>query len=113
MLGTRSVSGGSFYDNPSRDVFNDGIYGDEYGDGDAVVGGFVYRGSAIPALEGMYVLGAYEYVVPVSPRFLRCHVRRRAACSISTRTRRRRQDRARIQLRGGFRRSRPMAAEDC
>jgi glucose/arabinose dehydrogenase len=67
VLGTRSVSGGSFYDNPNRDVFNDGIYGDEYGDGDAVVGGFVYRGSAIPALEGMYVLGAYEYVVPVSP----------------------------------------------
>jgi hypothetical protein len=67
ILATRSVSGGSFYDNPNRDVFNDGIYGDQYGDGTAVVGGFVYRGTSFPALEGKYVMGVYEYVVPASP----------------------------------------------
>lgn len=65
MLGTRSGTGSPlrFYDRPDADAFSDGTYGDEYGDGDAVVGGFVYRGSAIPALQGMYVLGAYEYLV--------------------------------------------------
>lgn len=60
-LGTRSISGGQFWDRPSQDYFGDGIYGDEWGDTNSVTGGFVYRGSTIPELQGMYVFGGYEY----------------------------------------------------
>lgn len=62
-LGTRSVSGGQIWDRPGQDYFNDGIYGDEWGDTNTVTGGFVYRGTRIPELEGMYVFGGYELVV--------------------------------------------------
>lgn len=62
-LGTRSVSGGQIWDRPGNDYFNDGIYGDEWGDSNTVTGGFIYRGTAIPELEGMYVFGGYELVV--------------------------------------------------
>jgi DNA-binding beta-propeller fold protein YncE len=34
------------------------------GDGNAIVGGFIYRGSAIPQLTGMYILGSYQFVQP-------------------------------------------------
>jgi hypothetical protein len=36
------------------------------GDGNAIVGGFIYRGSAIPQLTGMYIFGTYQFVVPDS-----------------------------------------------
>ena len=62
-LGTRSVSGGMFWDRPSADQFSDGIYGDQYGDSNSVTGGFVYRGTKIPQLVGKYVFGGYELVV--------------------------------------------------
>ena len=62
-LGTQLISGGQFWDRPGQDYFNDGIYGDEWGDTSSVTGGFVYRGTAIPALEGMYVFGGYESLV--------------------------------------------------
>jgi hypothetical protein len=62
-LGTQSISGGQFWDRPSQDYFNDGIYGDEWGDTNTATGGFVYRGTAIPELEGMYVFGGYEFLV--------------------------------------------------
>jgi hypothetical protein len=62
-LGTQSISGGSFWDRPTQDYLGDGIYGDEWGDTNTVTGGFVYRGSIIPELEGMYVFGGYQYLV--------------------------------------------------
>ena len=62
-LGTQSISGGQFWDRPGQDYFNDGVYGDEWGDTSSATGGFVYRGSAIPALEGMYVFGGYETLI--------------------------------------------------
>jgi hypothetical protein len=62
-LGTQSISGGQFWDRPSQDYFSDGIYGDQWGDTNTVTGGFIYRGSIIPELEGMYVFGGYQYLV--------------------------------------------------
>jgi hypothetical protein len=61
-LGTQSISGGQFWDRPGQDYFNDGIYGDEWGDTNTVTGGFVYRGTMIPELEGMYVFGGYQFL---------------------------------------------------
>jgi hypothetical protein len=66
-LGTQSISGGSFWDRPTQDYLSDGIYGDQWGDTNSVVGGFVYRGSIIPELEGMYVFGGYEFLVRANP----------------------------------------------
>lgn len=62
-LGTQSISGGQFWDRPGQDYLSDGIYGDEWGDTNTVTGGFVYRGTAIPELEGMYVFGGYQYMI--------------------------------------------------
>lgn len=62
-LGTQSISGGQFWDRPGQDYFNDGIYGDQWGDTNTVTGGFVYRGAKIPELEGMYVFGGYQHLV--------------------------------------------------
>jgi hypothetical protein len=67
LLGTQSISGGSFWDRPSQDYLNDGIYGDQWGDTNTVTGGFIYRGSMIPELEGMYVFGGYQYLVRTNP----------------------------------------------
>jgi hypothetical protein len=61
-LGTQSISGGQFWDRPGQDYFNDGIYGDQWGDTNTVTGGFVYRGTTIPELEGMYVFGGYQFL---------------------------------------------------
>jgi hypothetical protein len=66
-LGTQSISGGSFWDRPNQDYLSDGIYGDQWGDTNTVTGGFVYRGSIIPELEGMYVFGGYQYLVRANP----------------------------------------------
>lgn len=63
LLGTRSISGGQFWDRPGQDYFSDGIYGDQWGDINTVTGGFIYRGTNIPELEGMYVFGGYQYHV--------------------------------------------------
>jgi glucose/arabinose dehydrogenase len=62
-LGTQSISGGQFWDRPGQDYFNDGLYGDEWGDTSSVTGGFVYRGTSIPELQGMYVFGGYETLI--------------------------------------------------
>jgi hypothetical protein len=62
-LGTQSISGGRFWDRPGQDYFNDGLYGDEWGDANSATGGFIYRGTMIPELEGMYVFGGLEYLV--------------------------------------------------
>jgi hypothetical protein len=64
-LGTRSGTSNPliFYDRPVNDQDSDGIYGNEYGDTTSVVGGFIYRGSAIPELEGMYVFGGYQFLI--------------------------------------------------
>jgi hypothetical protein len=64
-LGTRSGTSSPlvFADRPGSDIDADGIYGNSYGDNDAVVGGFVYRGTKIPELVGKYVFGGYEYLV--------------------------------------------------
>jgi glucose/arabinose dehydrogenase len=70
-LGTRSGTGSPllFTDRPDSDDHADGLYGDQYGDANAIVGGFVYRGSLLPSLAGMYVFGAYQYLVddPTQP----------------------------------------------
>jgi hypothetical protein len=65
LLGTRSGSTTTlvFADRPGSDIDSDGIYGNAYGDANSVTGGFVYRGTAIPQLEGMYVFGAYQYLI--------------------------------------------------
>jgi len=62
-LGTQSISGGQFWDRPGQDYFNDHLYGDEWGDTSSVTGGFVYRSTSIPELEGMYVFGGYETLI--------------------------------------------------
>ena len=64
-LGTRSGTSSPlvFYDRPGADLYSDGIYGNEYGDTTSVVGGFVYCGSLIPELEGMYVFGGYQLLI--------------------------------------------------
>jgi glucose/arabinose dehydrogenase len=64
-LGTQASTGNplTFADKPGSDANNDGLYGWQYGDGNAVTGGFVYRGAKIPALAGMYVFGAYQKLV--------------------------------------------------
>ncbi len=69
-FGTRSGSANPlvFADRPGNDIFSDGIYGWQYGDGNSVTGGFVYRGTAIPELYGKYVFGAYEYLVEDTSR---------------------------------------------
>ncbi len=70
QLGTRSGTGNlEFDDRPGSDLDNDGIYGPSYGDANAVVGGFVYRGTLIPQLYGKYVFGAYQYLIhnPADP----------------------------------------------
>jgi hypothetical protein len=61
-LGTQSISGGQFWDRPGQDYFDDGIYGDEWGDTNSVTGGFVYRGTMIPEIQGMYVFGGYQFL---------------------------------------------------
>jgi hypothetical protein len=61
-LGTQSISGGQFWDRPGQDYFNDGIYGDEWGDTNTATGGFIYRGTGIPELQGMYVFGGYQFL---------------------------------------------------
>ncbi len=65
LLGTRSGSTSNlvFADRAGNDIDNDGIYGNAYGDSNSVTGGFVYRGSLIPELEGMYVFGTYQYLI--------------------------------------------------
>lgn len=51
---------GSVSPDPSPDpAFTDPIAQYDHEDGHAVIGGFVYRGSAIPALIGKYVFGDY------------------------------------------------------
>jgi hypothetical protein len=62
LLGTQSISGGLFWDRPGQDYFNDGIYGDQWGDTNSVTGGFIYRGTMIPELDGMYVFGGYQFL---------------------------------------------------
>lgn len=69
-LGTRSGSANPlvFADRPGSDIFGDGAYGWQYGDGNSVTGGFVYRGTAMPELYGKYVFGAYEFLVEDTTR---------------------------------------------
>ncbi len=62
-LGTQSISGGQFWDRPGQDYLNDGIFGDQWGDTTSATGGFVYRGTMIPELQGMYVFGGYQFMV--------------------------------------------------
>jgi hypothetical protein len=62
LLGTQSISGGQFWDRPGQDYFDDGIYGDQWGDTNTATGGFIYRGTGIPELQGMYVFGGYQFL---------------------------------------------------
>ena len=65
LLGTRSGTSNPlvFADRTTNDIDSDGIFGNSYGDANSVTGGFVYRGSKIPRLAGMYVFGAYQYLI--------------------------------------------------
>jgi hypothetical protein len=64
-IGTRSGSSTPliFADRSGNDIDSDGIFGNAYGDANSVTGGFIYRGAQISELQGMYVFGAYQYLV--------------------------------------------------
>ncbi|HET6262457.1 MAG TPA: PQQ-dependent sugar dehydrogenase, partial [Chloroflexia bacterium] len=64
-LGTHSGSANPliFADRPGNDIGSDGLYGYQYGDGNTVTGGYVYRGAGIPELQGMYVMGVYQFLI--------------------------------------------------